>query len=64
MGNSEYELNGQHKKLKNIEEGEEDQNENETSKQLERGQLKSNEPLALPAVRMNRSEIKKSMNKE
>lgn len=32
MGNSEYDLNGQHKKLKNIEEGEEDQNENETSK--------------------------------
>ena len=32
MGNSEYELNGHHKKLKNIEEGEEDQNENETSK--------------------------------
>ena len=66
MRNSDYidfdANNGQQSKLKNI--SEEDQNDDEASKQVNKVLPKSNEPIALPATKMSRSEIKKTMNKK
>jgi len=63
MRNSELDVNnGLQQRLKNI--SEEDQNTDEASKQVHKTLIKSKEPIAQPAIKMSRSEIKKTMNKK